>query len=151
MRSDALGEAAQFEGLPEVLNRSQYLVPRMTRDQMQEAIEGPAALDGHDNRARRWHLQGLLAEATQGQDQLPLLQHLLMRLWEKRRPTDDGGWQITSAEFVALGGPAKALDEHADQALEELQPEARGNFGAADLSATHRNQPGPGSSRDLRD
>ena len=126
MRSDALGEVAQFEGLPEVLNRSQYLVPRMTRDQMQAAIEGPAALT--DTSIAPDVLQGLLAEAAQGQDQLPLLQHLLMRLWEKRRRTEDGGWQITSAEFETLKGPAEALDEHAEQVLAELQSEARRNL-----------------------
>ena len=126
MRSDALGEVAQFEGLPEVLNRSQYLVPRMTRDQMQEAIVGPAALT--DTTIAPDVLQGLLAEAAQGQDQLPLLQHLLMRLWEKRRPTDDGGWQITTAEFETLGGPAEALDEHADQVFAQLQTEEHRNL-----------------------
>src|SRR5262249_19235727 len=41
MRSDFLGDCAQFTGLPEALNRNQYLVPRLTRDDRQEAIEGP--------------------------------------------------------------------------------------------------------------
>jgi hypothetical protein len=44
LRSDYLGECARFQGLPEALNDSQYLVPRMTREQLREAIEGPAAL-----------------------------------------------------------------------------------------------------------
>ena len=46
LRSDYLGECSRFEGLPEALNDSQYLVPRMTREQLREAIEGPAALGG---------------------------------------------------------------------------------------------------------
>src|SRR5215831_17592039 len=41
MRSDYLGECAKFIGLPEALNDGQYLVPRMTRSQLQEAIENP--------------------------------------------------------------------------------------------------------------
>ena len=32
MRTDYLGDCAQFEGLPEALNRSQYLLPRLTRE-----------------------------------------------------------------------------------------------------------------------
>jgi ABC-type cobalamin/Fe3+-siderophores transport system ATPase subunit len=32
MRSDFLGDCAQFFGLPEAINRGQYLVPRMTRE-----------------------------------------------------------------------------------------------------------------------
>ena len=33
MRSDFLGECSKFDGLPEVINESQYLVPRLTRDE----------------------------------------------------------------------------------------------------------------------
>jgi hypothetical protein len=46
MRSDYLGKCAQFRGLPEALNDSQYLVPQMSRDQLREAIEGPVAWAG---------------------------------------------------------------------------------------------------------
>src|SRR5262249_11749518 len=42
MRSDYLGDCAQFDSLPEVLNDSQFLTPRLTLDQRREAIEGPA-------------------------------------------------------------------------------------------------------------
>jgi len=33
MRSDFFGDCAIFEGLPEALNESQYLTPRLTREQ----------------------------------------------------------------------------------------------------------------------
>jgi hypothetical protein len=47
MRSDFLGgDCAQFSGLPEALNQSQYLIPRLTREQRREAIEKPLALVG---------------------------------------------------------------------------------------------------------
>ncbi len=39
MRSDFLGDCDVFHGLPEALNRSQYLVPRLTRQQLRTAIE----------------------------------------------------------------------------------------------------------------
>jgi len=38
MRSDFIGDCAQFRDLPEAVNDSQYLIPRMTRDQCREAI-----------------------------------------------------------------------------------------------------------------
>ena len=44
MRSDFIGECDHFHGLPEALNRSLYLVPRLTRRQRQQAIEGPIRL-----------------------------------------------------------------------------------------------------------
>src|SRR5687768_11758830 len=46
MRSDYLGDCAQFFGLAETLNDCQYLVPHLTRDQLREAIEFPIAAGG---------------------------------------------------------------------------------------------------------
>ena len=46
MRSDFRGDCDVFYGLPEALNRSQYLVPRLTRRQLRTAIKGPIRLLG---------------------------------------------------------------------------------------------------------
>lgn len=46
MRSDYTADCDAFSGLPEAMNRSQYLVPRLTRSQRREAIEGPIRLSG---------------------------------------------------------------------------------------------------------
>ena len=42
MRSDFIGDCEAFLGLPEQISRSQFLVPRLDRGQMEEAIRGPA-------------------------------------------------------------------------------------------------------------
>ena len=39
MRSDLIGDCAQFHDLPEPLNRSQYLVPRLNRQQLKMVME----------------------------------------------------------------------------------------------------------------
>src|SRR5512132_2836500 len=44
MRSDFLGDCAQFQGLPEAINDGQYLIPRMTRDERRVAITGPVGV-----------------------------------------------------------------------------------------------------------
>jgi energy-coupling factor transporter ATP-binding protein EcfA2 len=46
MRTDFLGDCDLFYGLPEAMNESRYLVPRLTRQQLRQAIEGPALLSG---------------------------------------------------------------------------------------------------------
>ena len=77
MRSDYLGECAKFHGLPEALNDGQYLVPRMTRSQLQEAIENPLeAIVGTDGEAVQFHpglVQKLLNDCDEEPDNLPLL------------------------------------------------------------------------------
>src|SRR5207302_7651407 len=81
MRSDFLGDCDAFYGLPEAMNRSQYLVPRLTRQQRREAIEGPIHLVGQ---AISPHLMDrVLNDAGDDSDVLPVMQHAMMRTWEK--------------------------------------------------------------------
>ena len=80
MRSDFLGDCAQFRDLPEAINDGQYLIPRMTRDQRRQAIEGPVAVGGADITPRL--VQRLLNDVGDNPDQLPILQHALMRTWD---------------------------------------------------------------------
>ena len=73
MRSDYLGDCAQFDGLPEALNDSQFLTPRLTRDQRREAIEGPARV--FDGRVEPALVNRLLNDMGSDPDQLPLMRH----------------------------------------------------------------------------
>jgi hypothetical protein len=79
MRSDFIGDCMDYPGLPEAVNESQYLVPRMTRDELRSAITGPVAVAG-GHIATRLVLR-ILNDVGDDQDQLPLMQHVLMRTW----------------------------------------------------------------------
>jgi WD40 repeat protein/energy-coupling factor transporter ATP-binding protein EcfA2 len=117
MRSDFLGDCDRYHGLPEALNRSQYLVPRLRREQRREAIEGPITLYGQEITQRL--LDCVLNEMGDQSDQLPVLQHALMRTWDvwegdpQRGPLD---WP----HYEKTGTLTDALSIDADAALEEL-------------------------------
>ena len=119
MRSDYLGDCARFPGLPEALNESQYLVPRMTKEQLREAVEGPSALGGVEVQPDL--LRRLLEKTGDDPDQLPVLQHLLMRMWEVREQTETGA-KITQKEYdhPSVGGWENALNRHADKVFDDL-------------------------------
>ena len=78
MRSDFLGDCALFTGLPEAINDGQYLTPRLSRDD-RAAITGPARVFGGEVEPAL--VNHLLNEIGPDPDQLPLLQHALMRMW----------------------------------------------------------------------
>jgi hypothetical protein len=80
MRSEFIGSCPEFPGLPEAINEGQYLVPRMTRDQLRLAITGPIAVGGGTIAHRL--VTRLLNEVGDDPDQLPVLQHALMRTWD---------------------------------------------------------------------
>ena len=117
MRSDFIGDCARFHGLPELLSAHQYLVPRMTRDELAEAISGPAVVSGSSVAPRL--AQQLLNDVEASQDQLPVLQHAMMRTWSKWAASNDAR-PIDFVDYEAIGSVAHALSNHADQAYESL-------------------------------
>jgi len=118
MRSDFLGECAQFRDLPETINDGQYLVPRMTRDQIREAITGPITVGGAEITNRL--VQRLLNDVGDNPDQLPILQHALMRTWDYWSDNRKDVEPIDSQHYENIGGMDSALSLHADEAYNEL-------------------------------
>jgi hypothetical protein len=120
MRSDYLGECAVFHGLPEAVSDSQYLTPRLTREDLELAIAGPARVFGGQVEPRL--LNRLINDFGTDPDQLPLLQHALARLWS-RCATSAKPSVLTVREYEAIGGLSAALSNHGDEVLAELTPE----------------------------
>jgi len=100
IRSDFLGECAQFHDLPETLTGCQYLVPRMTRDERREAIEKPARAAGCGIEASL--VERLLNEPGDEAGQLPVLQHALNRTFHEFR-ADGGVGEVGIGSYKAAG------------------------------------------------
>ena len=116
MRSDFLGDCAQFRDLPETLNDSQYLIPRLTREQLRRAIEGPVAVGGATMTPRL--VNRLLNDTGDNPDQLPILQHALMRTWDYWEDQATPQAPLDLEHYDEIGGMARALSRHADQVYE---------------------------------
>jgi len=118
MRSGFLGDCATFYGLPEAINQGLFLVPRLTRDQLREAIEGPARVFGGDVEAKL--VNRLLNDVGRESDKLPLLQHVLMRMWTLAHFENPNQVTLTLEHYKKVGGLTEALSKHADEAYAEL-------------------------------
>lgn len=117
MRSDFIGDCAQFRHLPESMNKSQYLVPRITRQQLKKIIEGPARLyGGKFNPAMTTRL---INDLSKVKDELPLVQHALMRMWDHEVNINKSG-ELDFEDYHQIGGIEKALSIHADEASEGM-------------------------------
>ena len=111
MRSDFIGDCMEYPGLAEAINAGQYLIPRMTRDELRSAITGPVAVGGRAITPRL--AQRLLNDLGEDQDQLPLLQHALMRTW------DHGSETLDIVDYEGTGTIRNALSLHAEEAYQE--------------------------------
>jgi formylglycine-generating enzyme required for sulfatase activity/energy-coupling factor transporter ATP-binding protein EcfA2 len=121
MRSDFLGECAQFFGLPEAINKGQYLVPRMSRDERRAAIVGPASVGGAE--IAPVLLTRLVNDVGDNPDQLSILQHALNRTWARWQQETGGKGPLELRHYEAIGTMVNALDEHAEEAYSQLAGE----------------------------
>jgi WD40 repeat protein len=117
MRSDFLGECAQFGGLAHAINHGQYLIPRMDRAQIRLAIEGPVKVA--DGQITPRLVQKLLNDVDGHPDGLPVLQHALMRMWDLRNAEPDLP-PLDLAHYAAVGGLGDALSRHLDEVFNQL-------------------------------
>lgn len=123
MRSDFLGDCVQFTGLAEAINDGQFLVPLLNRDQREQAIRGPIAVA--QGRIAPALVQRLLNDAGDMTDQLPVLQHALMRSFELYR-SDPEAPELTLEHYERAGTMSGALSQHAEEALEQVEADLGG-------------------------
>ena len=120
MRSDFLGECSKFDGLPEVINESQYLVPRLTREERRAAIAGPVRVVGGE--LNPVLLTRTINDVGDNPDQLSIMQHAINRTWAHWQKDRRGEGIVSLEDYEAVGTMARALDEHAEEAFGELEP-----------------------------
>jgi len=106
LRSESIGYCAGFHGLPEAVSRSQFLVPGMTRNQREDVIRKPIQLAG--GRIDPGLVQRALNDTNDDPNQLPQLQHAMMKCWERAylRGTRgvDQGPHLTIDDYTRIGG-----------------------------------------------
>ena len=123
MRSDFIGNCMEFADLPEAINAGLYLVPRMTRDELRSAIAGPVAVGGAVIAPRL--VSRLLNDVGDDPDQLPILQHSLLRTWDSWEDDHTPGEPLDLRHYEAIGTMGEALSRHAEEAFGELDADGQ--------------------------
>jgi cellulose biosynthesis protein BcsQ len=135
LRSDFLGEFARYRELAAWLQSNLVMVARMTSDELRKAIELPAQQVGMALESGL--VERILHDVENEPGALPLLEFLLLQLWERRR----GGW-LTNAAYSEIGGVQGALAWRAEEAYARLTPAQQA---AARRVLLRLIQPGQGS------
>lgn len=119
LRADFIGECANYPALTEAINSGSYMLPQLTRTQREEVICGPIQLAGASITPRL--VQRLLNDIGEQNDQLPVLQHALMRTWQYwQQHRSSPGEPLDLPHYLAIGGMQEALSIHAEEAFSEL-------------------------------
>lgn len=102
MRGDFVDDCAAYPALYSALQAGLQLISPLSQPELRSAMEQQAAVVGLRFEA---DLANTILDAVEGEPgAMPLLQHLLRRLWERRH----GRW-LRAAEYRQLGGVTEAL------------------------------------------
>ncbi|WP_039936193.1 helix-turn-helix domain-containing protein [Streptomyces himastatinicus] len=116
VRADFLGRCAEHRGLTDALRTATLLVGPMSPAELREAIVKPAADAGLI--VERALTARLIEEVTDEPGGLPLLSHVLLETWRRRR-----GRALTETAYEAAGGLHGAIARTAEHTYAELTPE----------------------------
>lgn len=119
LRADFLGECALLPELARAITDGAFIVPGIARESWADLIKRPAEKLG--GAVAPDLLARLLADMDQHRDQLPLLQHLLMRVWRRAcRDATGAGVVMTLQHYEDVGGFDSALSRAADEVVQGL-------------------------------
>ncbi len=142
MRSDYISQSVSFKGLPEYIGYSQFFVPRLQRNELQQVIEDPAKLAGGSISSRL--TETLINELRDGFDQLPIIQYSLSQLW---KVASNGNDEMDLVHLVKLAGlPTKFLSSEDKNKFDKWVDEQEAfkkkyyqNTGLSNVLNTHAN------------
>ena len=141
MRADFWGEVAIYADLKQAMQEHQELIAPMTVDELHSAMEKQAAVIGlrFDPVLR----ESILAEVKGEPGAMPLLQHALWELWNRRH----GLW-IKAEEYQAFGGVKQAIASTAEEVYASCSDFERARVRDIFLRLTRLDESGEG--RDTR-
>jgi WD40 repeat protein len=123
LRSEYLSECSRFHSLTNLMNSSSFLLPQMGHDMLGMVIEEPVKASGAA--IDRSLVRIILGDLSDKPGQLPVLQHLMMRLWNQWSRVGDMSRPIGIADYEAVGQLQGAISQHAGQAMESLDERHR--------------------------
>lgn len=123
VRSDFIGDCSRFPTFTKEINKSQFLIPQMTHAEKREAITEPVKVMGaHISEVL---VSRILDEIDDRPDQLPLMQHALMRTWDCWMAEKIGDELLSLSHYERIGTLSKALSVHANEIFNELDQDKK--------------------------
>ncbi len=118
IRSDFTDDCVMFPGLAEMINRSNVLIPRMARNQIEQVVIGP--LLTANVTMDKTCLAQILNDATISEDVLPRLQYAMKRTWDSWSSLNSPDKPISIKEYESIGGIKGAISSHANLIFDDL-------------------------------
>ncbi|MDD4603392.1 MAG: hypothetical protein PHF97_06260 [Bacteroidales bacterium] len=126
MRTDFLDDCTEFREFSEMINKGYYLVPRMNQEERRLAITGPIHV--MESKISDELVDRLLKDVGDDPDQLPILQHAMMRTWDYWKLNRIGDQPIGIDHYEAIGTMKEALSVHLEEIYASLKDHRKKYF-----------------------
>jgi len=123
MRSEYLGECSQYKGLTTLVNNSNYLVPDMSDDNYREVIVKPIINSGAKIDPEL--VDALVNDLHDKTWKLPMLQHAMMRTWDRWKKLDQPDKPVGKSEYNLIGTLNNAVSVHADAIFDDMNQRSK--------------------------
>ncbi len=121
MRSDFIDDCAEYKLLFDLIKEGNYLVPKMNEEELIKAVTKPILLSNAKISERL--VERLISDVNNEQEQLPILQHSLMRTWNFWSSAESFGNPIDIPHYEAIGTVNHALSIHGEEVFNSLPNE----------------------------
>jgi WD40 repeat protein len=118
IRSDFTDDCVIFPALADFINKSNVLIPKMSREQVREIVINPLRAMGI--KIEDSVMVQILNDSATIDDMLPRLQHALHRTWESWMSLNNLEKPITTKEYETVGGIKYSVSNHANSLYDEL-------------------------------
>ncbi|MGQ4390151.1 nSTAND1 domain-containing NTPase [Streptomyces sp. SAS_270] len=115
VRADFYARCAEHRGLADALRGAGLLLGPMTAEELREAVTGPAQAAGYI--VERTLTARLVEEALGEPGGLPMLSHVLLETWRRRK-----GQLLSLAGYEAAGGVRGAIAATAEEVYDRFTP-----------------------------
>lgn len=118
IRSDLVSECARYKRVTQLFNNSNFFIPRMSRESLQQAIEQPVFQAGA--KTDPGLVDTLIEDISDRIDYLPLLQHAMMRTWSLWRKLDEPDRPLNYSDYESVGGVRDSISRHGNSIYESF-------------------------------
>jgi WD40 repeat protein/energy-coupling factor transporter ATP-binding protein EcfA2 len=123
IRSDFIDECQQFDELNDLISASNLILPQMSGKELRDVISRPAREAGCEIDPELE--AGILSDLNNKTDKLPLLQHILNRVFENWKNGPDHNRPATLDDYEAVGRLDNSISLYADRIWEELPDQGK--------------------------
>jgi WD40 repeat protein len=118
MQSEYMGECSHYWELAKLINNSNYIVPEPALESWRKMIEEPLKLCGV--KVDPELTETLLNDIRFRNDQLPVLQHSLRRIWQHWKQSNDSSKPVSVDDYNSIGTVKNSISVHGNEIFQEL-------------------------------